>query len=291
MANLLFQNVLPFLLPPPPKIDFSVFAAQISKIEATPLAAVDKTNPFQRRNIPPATAPQLFVFDPNTARKSDLLTLGLSERIAQTILNYRLKGGRFYKKEDLKKVFGMRPEDYDRLAPWVVIGASGNQDSGQSLADRSALASQVEYKPNYEKKPLKKGPVSIDINQSNQVDWQQLPGIGPGYAKRIIHFREKLGGFASVEQVKETYGLPDSTFQKIKPLLQPSPIFRPINLNDATLEELKAHPLISNFLATILFNYRKQHGAFPDLAAAQKAGMPSLKEGDWERLLPYLSLD
>ncbi|MEK7256097.1 MAG: helix-hairpin-helix domain-containing protein, partial [Bacteroidota bacterium] len=118
----------------------------------------------------------------------------------------------------------------------------------------------------------------------------KLKGIGTFYAKRIVNFREKLGGFYSIQQVGETFGLPDSTFQKIQPLLQASPVFRKIKVNAATLEELKSHPYFSNFQATVLFNYRQQHGNFTNLESLKKIAA-AFKDSDWERLEPYLSFE
>lgn len=119
--------------------------------------------------------------------------------------------------------------------------------------------------------------------------WQSIKGIGPAYAKRIVGYREKLGGFVSVDQVGTTYGLPDSTFQKMKPRLQASPVFRKIAINTASLEELKAHPLISWKQADIIISYRSHHGRFDNLEDLAK--IKALPEDMLANLNPYLNFD
>ena len=129
LANLclvffLLPNFYPYILPPKPPTDFSEFRAAIIAATADRSIADNKSTEEQPnfRNDKTAAIPvETFRFDPNTATKDELVRLGISSRTAQTLLNYRSKGGRFFKKEDLKKVYGLRQEDYDRLEEWVII--------------------------------------------------------------------------------------------------------------------------------------------------------------------------
>lgn len=290
----------PLVSPPAGRSDFSeahriavAFSPAPSPYdaEAQPVAFRGYENRSPKRQL------ETFDFDPNTASKDDLMRLGLSARTAQTVMNFRAKGGKFYKKEDLKKVYGLRIEDYERLLPYVQIA---QQNSGKEYKEYSKYAENQQVtrsgdyeKPNYEtnKFPKKNTAIIVDINAATVEDWQQIPGVGPGWAKRIVNFREKLGGFVSANQVGETFGLPDSVFQKMLPQMQPStPIFRRINLNSATLDELKKHPYLSSFQATILFNYRTQHGNFTDLPSVKKV-KAGFKDEDWQRLEPYFSYE
>jgi competence ComEA-like helix-hairpin-helix protein len=323
-----------------------------------------------RASMPKArqVAAQLFPFDPNTASKADFIELGLSPRLAQTILNYRSKGGTFYKKEDLQKIYTLKNEDYERLAPYIRIGnkqpafqnkqyyttstvraekvaepfsfdpntasreelmklglprwisdnvvkyrASGGKFRkkadfrriyGLSDADYERLepyitlpeqaekeeqiavvAMSIEESPDFEKS-VEKAPVVIDINRAGAADWQQLRGIGPAYAKRITKFRDKLGGFSSVQQIAETYGLPDSTFQNIKPQLQWSPVLRKIDINTATIESLRSHPYLDARQAAAMVSYREHHGAYQSIADLQK--VKALPRQVLKKIEPYL---
>lgn len=123
-----------------------------------------------------------------------------------------------------------------------------------------------------------KGIKNIDVNLSTQEDWERLPGIGPYFAAKIIKFREKLGGFAHPDLVKLTYGLADSTFQKIRPYLKANAgQVKQISINTATYEELAAHPLIKWKNAKIIHRYIRENGSLqqPD-DLNQMIGLDSL---------------
>src|SRR6185295_10645555 len=98
-----------------------------------------------------------------------------------------------------------------------------------------------------------------------------LPGIGSKLSQRIVAFRNKLGGFYSVNQVGETYLLPDSTFQKIKPrLFIGDAAVKQININLASVDEMKVHPYLKYTLANAIFQYRRQHGNFDSVGGIKK---------------------
>ncbi len=290
----------PLFSPPAGKTDFS--EAQRMAAAFTPNSSPGEAEtPYVafrgRENTSPRQQVETFAFDPNTASKDDLMRLGLSSRTAQTILNYRAKGGHFYKKEDLKRMYTIRPEDYERLEAYVQIpprqGNGRYEDFSKKTDNLGAVAAtSFEEKPfapqNFTKKTAT---ATVDINAATAEDWQQIRGIGPGWAKRIVNFREKLGGFTAPQQVAETYGLPDSVFQKMLPQMQVgTPVFRRIKINAATLDELKKHPYLSSFQATILFNYRNQHGSYTDFASVKKV-KAGFTDDDWRRLEPYFSFD
>ena len=147
----------------------------------------------------------------------------------------------------------------------------------------------------YERRPISEKPIRhtakiyavTDVNLSDSGEWSRLPGIGEKLASRIIHFREKLGGFYQLDQVAETYGLPDTTFQKIKPYLRiRSDSLHQININTATKELLMSHPYIRWPLARSIIEYRLQHGSFHSVdELLQLAQMDPVK---FEKLKPYL---
>lgn len=222
----------------------------------------------------------LFYFDPNKATADDWKKLGVREKTIGTILKYRSKGGRFYKPEDLKRIYGLRPEEVERLLPYVAIAEN---EKSISMADKSYT--KESFPTN-----RKEFATVIDINGSDTSEWKRLKGIGSGYAKRIVNFRTKLGGFVSVEQVAETYGLPDSVYQNIKPLLKNSSTsIRKINLNNCTIDELKAHPYIAFSVANAIVQYRKEHGPFASVAELQKIG--AIDERIYRKISPYLEAE
>ncbi|HJU46264.1 MAG TPA: helix-hairpin-helix domain-containing protein [Chitinophagaceae bacterium] len=130
---------------------------------------------------------------------------------------------------------------------------------------------------------------NVEINSADSTAWEALPGIGPVLAARIIKFRDKLGGFYMVEQVKEVYGLQDSTFQLIKPYLKVNVAqVHKINVNTATKEELKMHPYIRWQLGGMIADYRTQHGNFASLDDLKN--LQQVTDEVFEKIAPYLSL-
>jgi len=217
----------------------------------------------------------LFQFDPNTLPVEGWQQLGLNEKTSKTIDKYRSKGGKFYKPEDLKKIWGMPEGFYERVKEYIVIAPT------QKPYKQTGFS-----KPAYEKSERKI--VIVSINEADTTAFIALPGIGSKLAFRIVNFREKLGGFYSIEQIGETYGLADSTFQKIKSHLQLSGEVKKINVNTATKDELKMHPYIRWNLANAIVEYRNQHGAFKSLEELKNIVL--IDEATFTKIVAYLTL-
>ncbi|MEL7247762.1 MAG: helix-hairpin-helix domain-containing protein [Bacteroidota bacterium] len=196
---------------------------------------------------------KLSPFDPNEQNQESLLALGLSKRVARNWVNYLEAGGRFRQAVDIQKVYGLAPADFERLLPFVEI-----LDSKAEWAATEAVP-EVALPSSYDKVDHQ---FVVDINQASAKEWQRLRGIGPAYSQRIVKFRDKLGGFHSIEQVQETYGLPDSVYQAILLQLRPSPIFKQLPINQATVEDLAAHPYLYYQDARAIVRYREEHGPF-----------------------------
>jgi competence protein ComEA len=206
---------------------------------------------------------KLFLFNPNTAELNELIKLGISEKAATVIIHYREKGGKFRRPEDLARIYSISKELYGRLRPYVRIPIE--QKVTRQYPRRDTLA----YKPAYTKNV--RALQSIEINHAAQAEWESLPGIGAKLALRILTFREKLGGFLNIEQVKETYGITDSVFNIIRPmLLCRNPSIRQFDLNSITIDELKEHPYFRGKIAYAIIRYREQHGEFKSLEDLKK---------------------
>lgn len=234
----------------------------------------------------PAVA-ELFEFDPNTASADDFTRLGLPESAVKGLLAYRGKGGVFRKKEDLQKIYTLPPADYERVAPYIVVPAASKNTTGVEALRPAAYQSGVLALASRPKQPV--GPV--DLNRSSIEDWMALPGIGEKRARQIIQFREKLGGFLSVEQVAETRNLPDSVFQAIRPLLVHGfAEVRQINLNTVSRTDLSTHPYCSAKQAEHIVNYREQHGPYRSVAELDQ--IEAFKDKRWlAQIKQYLRVD
>ncbi len=201
--------IIPYLIPTAKQ---QIVIEELSGIDSLnvvhePLKEADKEVKDSNTSTAQTNAKDIavFYFDPNTVDEAGLRKLGLNEKTVSTILHYRLKGGQFRKPDDLKKIYSLSPKDVDRLLPYVRIEAN-------------IPAKPEGIKSDYSKVEAKKLQ-PIHINTATAEDFMLLPGIGGVLSKRIIHFRDKLGMFNSVDQIAKIYGLPDSTFQKIKPYL------------------------------------------------------------------------
>ena len=224
---------------------------------------------------------ELFYFDPNTISPSDWKRLGLRDKTIQTIQNYLSKGGHFNKPDDLQKIYGLHKNEYERLAPYVRI------ESKTLVANEQFVSSKPKEETTTKTYAAKYS--SIAINTADTSAFISLPGIGSKLASRIITFRERLGGFYSVEQIGETYGLPDSTFQKIKPYLKlDNTSIKKININTATIDEMKAHPYIKYGLANPIVAYRNEHGSFSKIEDIKK--VMAVTEDIYKKIAPYLTL-
>lgn len=220
-------------------------------------------------------------FDPNTIGESEWLSMGLPQQLVNTFMHYRAKGGRFRKPEDIRRIYGMTDELYRSLAPWVHIDDTGSregkkeQDFHQSVPGLPLSLNRF------------KNVTTIDVNDADTSDWIALKGIGQVLARRINRFREKLGGFYAVDQVAETYGLPDSVFKSIKPrLICTGESLRKIKINSDSLKVLEQHPYIGRAIARQLLRYREQHGPFD--GPGSLLSVESLDRSWLDKIGPYL---
>ncbi len=210
IAIIVFFILLPFFIRPDhqvPVIDAQA-QQQLQNMQAADSITSYQSNATQSTET--QTVTELFYFDPNTLPPDGWKKLGLRNKTIQTICNYRNKGGYFRKPNDLRKIYGLRTDEADRLVPYVKISSSPRNRIYNNYAGSEA-GRPVKQKEKYK---------VIDINTATVEDWKAFPGIGDVLGNRIVKFRNSMGGFSSVEQVKKTYGLPDSTYKAILPYLR-----------------------------------------------------------------------
>ena len=225
---------------------------------------------------------ELFYFDPNTLQSEGWQKLGLRNKTITTIKNYLSKGGKFRKPEDLQRIYGLFPNEFERIAPYIKIESGAETNNVKDFADKTATESHTAktYTPRY---------AVIDVNTADTTALIALPGIGSKLAFRIINFRDKLGGFYSINQVGETFGLPDSTFQKIRQYLKvENNSIKKININKASLDELKTHPYIKYVFANPIVAYRNEHGLFAKIEDIKK--VMAITDEIYNKITPYLAV-
>jgi DNA uptake protein ComE-like DNA-binding protein len=190
---------------------------------------------------------ELFPFDPNTASFDTLIILGLDTKEANTLINYRKKGGIFRNPEDINKIYGIEERKAEELIPFIAL----NTDTILKVRISSV--------------PLQKR--IIDINHCDSEMLLTLPGIGPVLSVRIIKFRNLLGGYANIEQLKEVYGLSEETFHIIKEsIIVDTTVVKKIYVNIADYKELTRLPYLNNYEAAAILKYRELKGRINGMA-------------------------
>jgi len=217
----------------------------------------------------------LFAFDPNTLDSIGFITIGLTPKTTHMLLNWRRKGKKFYKKEDLKPLYTLTETEYNRIAPYIVI-------------TNSDYPSFNDYPTTYYKdEPL---PATIDLNKADSSLIVRLNGIGPTLAHKIVAKRKALGGFVKHEQLLEIYKFPDTVFAMLKEKLVVNPaIVKKIRLNHASLEELKSHPYIGEKTANNIIMYREGLKNFNKIEQLRQ--VPLMNEEIYRKIAPYFTLD
>lgn len=225
---------------------------------------------------------ELFAFDPNTLDAEGWKRLGVREKTIHTIQNFLAKGYRFKQPGDIHKIYGLRQQEADRLEPFVRIAGNAAATANSSLKNDNSIPVANNF-------PDRSRNVVLDINTADTSALISLPGLGSKLAARIVNFRQKLGGFYSVDQVAETYSVPDSTFKRIKPRLQfKTPVFKTININSADINVLKSHPYIKWNIANAIVNYRMQHGGYKSINDLRKIDI--ISDDLFNKIAPYLVL-
>ncbi len=253
---------------------------QLSKYAAEPSDAATPRNEYLHTRLTPI---ELFYFDPNRLSFQDWQRLGLTDRLILTITHYTQKGGVFRQASDLKKIYGMQTADYRRLFPYVRIVDQRPLQPPSQIVQRfyASDSGHVRYTSS-------KQFVDLDINRADSAAWIKMPGIGASLARRILHFRERLGGFYATDQVGETFGLPDSAFQRMRAFLHvDSSAIHRLNINSDSEEALARHPYIGWQLARAIVRYREQHGAFLSPDGLRQLAL--LDEERLKKLMPYLT--
>ena len=214
-----------------------------------------------------------FNFDPNTVDESGWHRLGLRAKTIKTILNYRNKGGTFRQADDIKKIWGIQENEVERMIPFIRIVNTEPAKKGYQ---------------SYKKEIVK--PHIVDINTATIEELKIIPGMINGLQYRIIKYRERLGGFLNVEQVRETYGITDSEYALIVPFLQLNPtVTNKININTATDYDLSSHPYIEKNVAKAIVLYRIQHGKYSSVEDIKK--IVFIKEALYQKIAPYLTTE
>ena len=218
-------------------------------------------------------------FDPNLADSIELSSLGLPSFVVRNIMKYRQKGGHFRTVESLARVYGLTEEKFTELKPYVRIAhVEKNKPEKRDTIVRPVWKERRAYK--YPEGTL------VDVNTADTTELKKVPGIGSGIAKAIVSYRERLGGFCSVEQLEEVDYVTPALLKWFK-LEKPS--VRKLDINKMTLDALRSHPYLNFYQARVIVEHRRKKGPIKSLS--QLALYEEFTEKDLKRLSAYINFD
>lgn len=232
-----------------------------------------------------AKPPELFTFDPNTADAGELLRLGLKAWQVRNLLKYRAKGGVFRKPEDFGKLYGLSAGQYKMLLPYIEIDR-------EQFMPASQIVEKDPYEPVYVSKdtfPRQRKIVlgeTVDISTADTSALKTVPGIGSYFARKIVYYRNQLGGYMSVAQLDEIADFPADSK---KFFTVENTAVKQIHINTATLVQMRRHPYMGFFRAKTIVDYRNEHGKIGSLE--ELAGSRYFTDDAIRRLLPYVTAD
>lgn len=209
-------------------------------------------------------------FNPNNYSLSDWMNLGLSEKQSVVVLKFTERG--IYSEEDLKRIF---------VIPDVLF---------ELIRDSVFYPERFQNSPNQESfKKQAKQITLINLNTADTTEFMKIYGVGAFYAKQIIRYREKLGGFFKKEQLFEVWKMTTDAYDKIKDhvFISEKDVKR-ININSVTIEELKVHPYLKWNQANSIIKMRIQRNGFKNIEEIKESVL--IDSETYEKLFPYLSL-
>ena len=237
-----------------------------------------------------------FCFNPNTISRDSLQLLGFTERQARSIINYREKGGKFRKREDFAKLYVVDSAKYHSLAPYILLPdgklaenadfvqknanfstkLAGREKIVQKNANSSTKLARVEegsvLDAGQRRKPggrdslygqrVVQSKYMCNLNTADSTALVQLYGIGGYYARKILKYRERLGGsFVSPRQLLEIDGFTQERYSKIEQYIfvreEDIKGFSILNADRKTLEN---HPYIGPYAARGILTYMRLKG-------------------------------
>lgn len=257
-------SVINFLIPefvPQNKTDFSEFKSQISEFRKTQEVykdSIDLRLKQDRGKLSLEEAQILlkpFKFNPNTSDKSSYLKMGFSNKQYLTIKKYLDKGGRFYEKEDFKKMYCISEAEYEVVKPYIIIEKKNNYSKTEkSKKKKAATKNKSETKDNF---------VLTEINSANSKILANNLKIKPYLIKRLIKYRNLLGGFYKADQLMEVYGFPEYYYETIQSNIEvDTGLITLIKINSVEFKALLKHPYFDYETTKLIFNARNDEKGF-----------------------------
>ena len=232
---------------------------------------------------------RMQMFDPNTADSVTLVHLGFKPWQAKNMLKYRAKGGRYRVPEDLKKLYGMTDSMYQALRPYICIVRT----EPDSLRIDSLLIDSVEVDTTrYDSMPkwhsVKRDTI-LNLRTADTTELKMIRGIGSYRASQIVRYRERLGGFVRVEQLKEVKGMETVADSVLKHFVLDSTNVKRLDVNNIGVRQLSRHPYLRFEDAKAIYEFRRKNIRLDSLE--QLYELEDLSEETIKKVAPYLKFD
>ena len=210
----------------------------------------------------PTRVVERFPFDPNTADSAQLRRLGLQAWQIRNIYKYRASGGIYRKPLDFARLYGLTVKEYRELEPYIHISsdylpAATLVKEGPTVSTAKHDTTIVRHYPQKISETM-----HVILNAADTTELMTVPGIGPYFARRIVQYGQRLGGYVSVNQLDEIDGFP---IEAKRFLVVEGANPQKLNVNKLTLNELKRHPYINFYQARDITDYRRLHGPLRSL--------------------------
>ena len=208
-----------------------------------------------------------FPFNPNTLTEEEWLQMGLTDRQVRNIMNYKAKGGKFYSKNDLGKLYTISEEEFAQLEPFIVLPEVSREKNTKTSAKSGVSTGSTTANGSTTAPAEKKAIPIVDLNTVDSTTLVELPQIGSYTAVRIIEFREKLGGFVDKEQLRDVKGMDEARFAAIQPYINLGAVeIRKVDVNRADFKTLVHHPYLSYEQVKRIVNQREKRGMIKNWA-------------------------
>lgn len=229
-----------------------------------------------------------FLFNPNELSHEELTGMGLPDRVARNIVSYRNAGGSFSFREDLERIYGLNEKLYAQLESFIDL-PSRSEVAARKAAERLENKKNITAGENTAKSFFNREPVRININTADTIEWQKLRGIGPVFSRRITRYRERLGGFYSLEQLREVFGMDSTRFDQIYEYVYLDSIqLQQININTADFVTLVKHPYLEKHHVNSILQMREIHGTYQSVEDIKKSHLIDAEL--FQKIQPYLTV-
>lgn len=224
------------------------------------LASSNNPRAYKTETLPIRQVERFF-FDPNTADSAQLRRLGLQTFQIRNIYKFRAAGGIYRKPLDFAKLYGLTVKEYRELEPYIRI--SSDYLPAATLVKEGATAIVKHDTTMVRRYPQKINETAhVVLNTADTTELMTVPGIGPYFARKIVQYGQRLGGYVSVDQLDEIEDFPTEA-KRFLVVEDATP--QKLNVNKLTLNELKRHPYINFYRAKDITDYRRLHGPLHSL--------------------------